>query len=176
MPTSTPTRARRPKPAVVKAVTAAEPDVLDDDERPAPIELTVTFDRDGDDEEHTFLARPRLTYKRMREAANAQAKGGVEAVLRFEKMIRPSLVDDDGTPAKWTPDAAVEGKFVDWNGDERDVADLAGLLEFVAGSSRRRWHHLMDVDDDVEITFSSILAAYEKLIENAETDRPTRRS
>ncbi len=169
MPTSTPRR--RPAP---KAVEQAGATVTDIDDAPPPVEFTVEFERDGEPEPHTFRARPRFTFKRMNEAAKASRDGGLNAVLRFEKMIRPSLVDTDGTPARWTP-VIEDGEFEDWNGDVHDMEDLPALLAADAGSSKRRWQHLMDDDDDLEITIEEIVKVYELLI-GAATDRPTRRS
>lgn len=169
MPTSTPRR----RPAV-KAVEQAGATVTDIDDAPPPTEFTVEFERDGDPEPHTFQARPRFTFKRMNEAAKASRDGGAAAVLRFEKMIRPSLLDNDGTPAKWTP-VVEDGEFEDPSGEMRDIADLPGFLEADAGSSKRRWAHLMDDDDDLEISIEEIVKVYELLV-TAATDRPTRRS
>lgn len=173
MTTSTPTRKRASRSAAVQAV-PNEPADEATDELSDAVEFTVTFDRDGDAEEHTFAARPKFSYKRMREAATAQAKGGAAALLRFEKMIRPSLCDDDGVPSKWVPEVNA-GKFVDPDGVERDVADLSALLAPEAGSSRRRWAHLMDDDDEVEIEIDDIVKAYEVLV-GAATERPTQKS
>lgn len=168
MPTTTPRR--RP----VKAVTTGDATVTDIDDAPPPTEFTVEFERDGEPEVHTFRARPRFTFKRMNEAAKAARDGGLDAVLRFEKMIRPSLVNNDGTPARWMP-VIEDGEFEDWNGDVHDAADLPALLEADAGSSKRRWAHLMDDDDDLEISVEEIVKVYELLV-GAATDRPTRRS
>lgn len=142
---------------------------------PAPIERQVMFWRDDDEEPHTFRARPRLTYKRMSDMAKAEHAGGAERIRMLERMIRPSLVDDDGTPAKWQPEVE-EGEFVDPSGDTRPVSELAALLEFEAGSSRRRWVHLMDRDDEVEIETEEVVGLYEKLVEASSGNRPTRRS
>lgn len=155
---------------------AVPDETVDDttDDASDTVEFTVTVDRDGDDEDHTFSARPKFSYKRMREAATAQAKGGAAALLRFEKMIRPSLCDDDGTPVKWRPEIN-DGHFIDPNGVERPVVDLEAVLAPEAGSSRRRWAHLMDDDDEVEIELDEIVKAYEVLV-GAATERPTRKS
>ncbi len=169
MPTSTPRR----RPAV-KAVEQAGATVTDIDDAPPPVEFTVEFTRDDEPETHTFRARPRFTYKRMNEAAKASSLGGAAAVLRFEKMIRPSLLDTDGTPAKWVP-IVKDGEFEDPTGEMRDVADIASYLEANAGSSKRRWAHLMDDDDELEVTIEEIVKVYELMV-TAATDRPTRRS
>lgn len=150
-----------------EAIVALDPDTvefdvqfLDLDEEPA--------------ESHTFRARPHFGYKRMREAALAQQRGGMDAVMRFEKMIVPSLVDDDGTPAQWAPEVE-DGEFVDPDGDTRPVADLPQVLDPANGSSRRRWGHLMDARDDLSIDIGEIVRVYELLVEKS-SSRPTQRS
>lgn len=163
--------ATRKRPPAVKAAPAPDADDGDSNE---PVAFELDFERDGEMETVKFLARPRFTYKRIREAAKAQSKGGVDAVMRFEKMIVPSLCDDDGVPAKWTPTAA-GGTFTDPDGNERDVKELAALLAPEAGSSRRRWMYLMDEDDDAEPDLDSLVAAYERLVEVA-NERPMQRS
>lgn len=175
MPPVTTRATPRRKPAAPR-----HPTVIDEDGRtvdedlPEPVEFTVEFERDGEPEPHTFLARPRLTYKRMTDAARGQKTQGVGAVLLFEKLIRPALLDTDGVPAKWTAELE-DGQFVDPDGETRDLSDLPGLLEFKAGSSKRRWLHLMDDDDDVEVELDAIADAYELLVGKAGS-RPTRKS
>lgn len=169
MPT-VPTR-KRPAPHPI------HPDVEADDGGellPEPVEFTVEFDREGEPETHTFLARPKLTYKRMTDAARGVKSKGLAAVTLFEKLIRPALLDDDGVPAKWRPEVD-GGTFIDPDGETRELADLPKLLELEAGSSRRRWLYLMDDDDELEVDLQEIADAYELLIGKA-TDRPTRRS
>ena len=158
---------------------AVQPAVVDEDgaevvDLPGLVEHMVPFDRDGDREEHTFRARPRMSYKRMADIVRARKSGdGVDALAVFERMIRPALLDTDGVPAKWKPEVE-DGVFVDPDGKERPVADLADVTAFDAGSSRRRWIHLLDVDDEVEVELDDITDFYEALIEAA-SDRPTQR-
>lgn len=154
------------QPAVIDNETGAE---VDD----GLVEFTVTFDRDGVDEKHTFLAKPKFGYKQMRGAAKGRKAGGVEAILLFEQFIRPSLLNSDGTPAGWRPEVK-GGEFVDPDGETRPASDAGALLEFEAGSSRRRWMALMDDDDDLQVDLDQIASAYETLVE-ASAERPTQR-
>ncbi|SHL53155.1 hypothetical protein SAMN05443637_13518 [Pseudonocardia thermophila] len=184
MPQTT-TRRRRPAtktttPAKTAAASApAEQDDYDETvaavvDLPGTVVHTVQFERDGVVEEHTFTARPRMTYKRMADIVKARRSGdGVDALAAFERMIRPALLDDDGTPANWEPEVR-GGVFIDPDGNERPVEDLQELLAFENGSSRRRWIHLMDKDDYVDVEMGEISDFYERLFEEA-SERPTQR-
>jgi hypothetical protein len=170
MPTTTPSRNRTKRP------TPAKPIVIDQDGTELEdglVTFSITFDRDGEPEEHSFTARPKFGYKQMIDSAKGRKAGGVETLLLFERMIRPALLNDDGTPAKWQP-RPKGGEFEDWNGETRPTSELADLLEFEAGSSRRRWMALMDDDDELQVELDQITDAYEKLIEVA-AERPTQR-
>ncbi len=149
-------------------VIALDPDV---------IEFEVDFaDADtGDAETHTFRARPRYGYKRMRDAALAQKRRGADLVLMFERMIAPSLLNDDGTPVGWTPEFSSNGDFVDPDGNTRPVSELDTVSNPDAGSSRRRWAHLMDERDELDPGLDELQRVYQLLIENA-SGRPTGRS
>ena len=173
--TTTRRRTTASKPKAVRA----EPVVIDEQgaevvDLPGLVEHNVPFERDGEREEHTFRARPRMSYKRMADIVKARRGGdGVAALAVFERMIRPALIDTDGVPAKWKAELE-DGYFVDHEGRERPAADLADLLAFDAGSSKRRWLHLLDDDDEVEVELDDITDFYEALVEAA-SDRPTQR-
>lgn len=178
MPTTTPRKA--PARKTVRGVpaqtdTASDTDdvvVLDVD----VVEFDVEFeDADtGETETHTFRARPRYSYKRMRDAALAQKKRGADLVLMFERMIVPSLLNDDGTPVEWTPEFSSNGDFTDPSGATRKVADLDSITTPDAGSSRRRWAHLMDERDELDPGLDELQRVYNLLIENS-SGRPTQR-
>lgn len=172
MPNTTTRRRPAAKPKTAPAVVDEDgAEVLD---LPGLVEHTVPFERDGELEEHLFRAQPRMSYKRMADIVKARRSGdGVAALAVFERMIRPALVDTDGVPAKWQP-VIKDGVFVDPDGNERPAADAADLLAFEAGSSKRRWIHLLDVDDEVEVELDDITKFYEVLVEEA-SDRPTQR-
>lgn len=139
------------------------------------VEFDVEFtNRAKEPEVHTFRARPEFGYKRMREAALARQRGGTDAVMMFERMIIPSLLDDDGTPNEWQPQVE-DGHFEDPDGVLRPTKDLQKVMDPDAGSSLRRWSHLMDVRDDLNIEFEEIAKTYDLLVEKS-SGRPTRRS
>lgn len=173
MPNTT-TRRRPGGTAKPKAVAA--PAVINEDgaeiDEPGLLQHTVLFSRDGEVEEHVFNARPEMSYKRMQDIVRARRSGdGVDALAIFERMIRPSMIDTDGTPAKWKPEIE-DGMFVDPHGDERPVSELADMTAFEAGSSRRRWIYLIDVDDELDVKLPEIEKLYEALVE-ASAARPT---
>lgn len=174
-----PTTTRRRTGGAAKPKATTQPAVIDEDgaevvDLPGLIEHTVPFERDGEREDHTFNARPRMSYKRMADIVKARRSGdGVDRLAVFERMIRPALVDTDGVPAKWAAEVE-DGYFTDPDGKERPVADLPDLVAFEAGSSRRRWIHLLDLDDEVEVELDDITSFYEALVEAA-SDRPTQR-
>jgi hypothetical protein len=172
------TTRRRPTASKPKAV-RAQPTVIDEEgaevvDLPGIVDHTVPFERDGEVEEHTFRAQPRMSYKRMADIVRARrSDDGVDALAAFERMIRPALLDDDGTPAKWKAEVR-GGVFVDPEGNERPTEDLVDVLAFEAGSSKRRWIALLDQDDEVDVELDDIAGFYEVLVEAA-SDRPTRR-
>lgn len=169
--TTTTTRKRTTaKPRSRPTPTAADEDAEIDE---GLVTHTVAFKRDGEVEEHTFSARPQFGYKQMADSAKARKDGGLGAVLLFERFIRPSLLNNDGTPAKWEP-SPQGGEFVAPDGETRPMSELPELLEFESGSSRRRWAALMDDDDELQIDLDEITGFYEALVE-ATAGRPTQR-
>jgi hypothetical protein len=140
----------------------------------APIvEFSVGFVRDGVEEVHEFAARLRVSYADT--VGLVKNQGGEGALPYLDRMIRRSLVDDDGTPAKWRPEAS-DGKVVAPDGTEVDIADAQKYTAFEAGSSRRRWVQLMEHDDDVEVELEQIMQVFEYLASEAAEGRPTSRS
>jgi hypothetical protein len=137
------------------------------------VEFSVGFVRDGVEETHEFTARPRFTYSDTLGLVKNQKDAS--ALPFLDRMIRRSLVDSDGTPAKWQLEL-VDGQVVAPDGSEVDIAEAQKFAAFEAGSSRRRWAHLMETDDDVEIEFEQIMQVFEYLTSEAANGRPTSRS
>lgn len=173
--TSRRTSTRKPRTAAAEVEESPTAAIIALD--PGTVEFDVTFLTEDDDEEiHSFRARPEFGYKRIREAALANQRGGIDAFMRFEKMIVPALVDDDGTPAKWVVERTEdEAGFIDPDGNDRPLSDLADITDPENGSSRRRWGHLMDVRDDLRVDIEEIIRVYNLLVEKA-SERPTKRS
>jgi hypothetical protein len=142
------------------------------DVKPAPIvEFSVAFVRDGVEEIHEFQARPRTTYGDMLGLVKHQDDEKGRALLYLDRMISRMLLDSDGTPAKFKPNLH-DGHFSDPDGNHTPEDDLPKFLAFEAGSSRRRWIHLMQFDDEVEVDFSQINDVFEHLTSEAAA-RPT---
>ena len=149
----------------------------------APVhEFEFAFLRDGVEEVHEFAARPRFGWK---ETAGAISLMGVMdgktghgelgyAVRYLDGILRRSLVNDDGTPEKWTA-TVVDGHFTDPAGDHVPEELLPLVEAFDAGSSRRRWVHLMTRDDDVTVEQGQLMELFDDLMTVA-ADRPTERS
>jgi hypothetical protein len=91
-----------------------------------------------------------------------------------DRLIGRSLDNTDGTPEKWKP-TVVDRHFTAPNGDHTPAELLAGFESFDAGSSRRRWVHLMEVDDDITVEPDQIVELMADLLEAA-ANRPTTRS
>lgn len=147
-------------------------------------EFTMIFVRDGVNEEHEFTARPRLGWgdiAALLPVAGGGGEGSTQALKQIDRLIRRSLVDNDGTPEKWQPrvvtpdDEYAEPWFTAPNGDHCPLDLLPGFEAFDAGSSRRRWVHLMERDDDVTIEPEQIMDLVNDLMEVA-SERPTKSS
>lgn len=119
--------------------------------------FVAVFRRNGVAEEHEFTAEPHMDYKAMVGLVSGQN----EATLRtMDRTIRQSLVNDDGAP------------LLSWAGEEANEDEST----FTEWSSRRRWVHLMDADDEVTIHERVIMAMFQDLVKEASKGRPTKRS
>lgn len=141
---------------------------------PPLVEFSIDFVRDGVSEVHEFAARPRMSYgDTVGLIKNQDNDSGTLPFL--DRLIRRSLVNDDGVPAKWAPEFE-DGEFTAPDGSKHPSAELAQFTTFEAGSSRRRWAYLLDKDDDVEVEIEQIVAVFEYLTSAASEARPTKRS
>jgi hypothetical protein len=165
------------------AIKVYEP--ADEPGEPAPQhEFAVIFLRDGVRERHEFLAEPRFDWQNLRglmHMMDSRRGEGIsmQALTQIDRLIRRSLVNTDGVPERWVPKVVSEpGKepwFTDPQGDHC-TADMLPLYEaFDQGSSRRRWMHLMDHDDDVTVKAEQIVDLMQDLMEVA-ARRPTKSS
>lgn len=64
----------------------------------------LKVDRNGVDEIHKFTVAPRLTIAEMILAVASQSGNGLGAVEGILRMVKRNLVNDDGVPAKWSPE------------------------------------------------------------------------
>jgi hypothetical protein len=149
---------------------------------PPEFSFTMIFVRDGVEEPHEFTARPTMGWQDMRglvpllggQSKDMDQELAGHAVRVIDRLVRRALRNDDGTPEKWHP-TVVDGHFTAPNGDHTPESLLSGFEAFEAGSSRRRWVHLMEEDDEVTIELDQMVALMEDVIA-AVGDRPTTKS
>jgi hypothetical protein len=145
-----------------------------------PFEFSMIFLRDEVEEKHEFTARPTMSWQDTRAIMPIIAGQGsdeaqiAQAVKVMDRLIRRVLANDDGTPEKWKP-TVVDGHFTDPQGDHTPVNLLPAYEAFDAGSSRRRWVHLMENDDEITIDVEQVIDLMRDLMEAAAA-RPTTRS
>jgi hypothetical protein len=146
---------------------------------PPEVPFAMIFVRDGVEERHEFTARPTMGWQDVRGLVPLM--GGKtddqltqQAVKVIDRLIRRVLANDDGTPELWTP-TVVDGHFTDPNGDHTPLDLLPAYETFTAGSSRRRWVHLMEHDDEVTVEAEQIVDLMADLV-SAAGERPTQRS
>jgi hypothetical protein len=141
------------------------------DIEPIPVvDFSVTFDVDGEETEHYFKARPQITYGDMVALKKHEADDQGAVLPYLDRVIRRSLINNDGTPVKWRP-IVKAGQFANPDGTDVPVADLPKYTAHEAGSSRRRWVELIDSDDAV-VDFEQVMSVFEWLAEEA-ANRPT---
>lgn len=149
-------------------------------EQPPEVPFAMIFIRDGVEERHEFVANPTMGWQDVRGliplmGGKADDQALSQAAIRVvDRLIGRSLDNTDGTPEKWRPNV-VDGFFTAPNGDHTAVELLPGFESFDAGSSRRRWVHLMEKDDDITVEPDQIVALMADLLEVA-ANRPTTRS
>lgn len=146
---------------------------------PPEVPFVMIFVRDGVEERHEFVAHPTMGWQDVRGLVPLM--GGKtddaltqQAVRVIDRLIRRVLANDDGTPELWEP-TVVDTHFTDPNGDHTPLELLPAYEAFTAGSSRRRWVHLMEHDDDVTVEAEQIVDLLADLLEAA-GQRPTQRS
>lgn len=161
------------------AIKVYEPEA--DPGEPAPQhEFALIFKRDGVRERHEFTAEPQYDWKNLRSLMylmESRRDEGFDpkALAQIDRLVRRALVNHDGTPERWrakvvSPDDG-EPWFTDPNGDHTPAEMLPLYEEFSAGSSRRRWAHLMDVDDEVTVDFKQVTDLMQDLMAIAGKDR-----
>lgn len=149
-----------------------EPD--DESEPPDWREITIVADHDGEQRKHTFRVKLDLDYKDMVAVTRFTTKGGSEADMlpTVDRVLRRSMCDADGTPARWRPQVNEE-QFVAPDGTVLPADRVDEFTGFEAGSSSRRWRALL-VDDDVFIDPERLMDAWNGLM-GGTAERPTRR-
>lgn len=145
-----------------------------------------TFMRDDEPETHRFVARAVTDMTGLASLFTAVKKNPEQALPEMLGVIAKMLDNKDGTPAKWQPVALPipeglpeeerpERMFRAPNGELYPVAEADRFLTFEAGSSRRRWLHLINEDDELTTDSTAITSLFEWLAGLA-AGRPTQPS
>ena len=144
-----------------------------------PFELEVY--RGDTPEVHTFIARPKTDLGpliQLNSMMNDPMRMGAKALQVIARMMD----DSDGTPADWAPVTApkprnagesYEPKFRGPDGRLHPMDKQATFLDIEAGSSRRRWQHIILEDDGVSVDIEVLMEIMTDLIEAATGNRPT---
>lgn len=165
--------------------------------RPAPREeFEFTFLRDDEPETHRFAVRAHTDVVGLTSTlmlAKSSPEAAMPAVLR---VIAKMLDNKDGTPHGWRPvpladkpnpeqadgpepdDAEAtlrERKFRGPDGNLHTFEHAARFQAFEAGSSRRRWLHLIEEDDYVSVDAQDLMELFEWAVGLA-AGRPTQPS
>jgi len=160
---------------------------------PARESFNFAFDRDGDEEIHSFNAVGRTDIGSLVFTLVSATTKPEDALSGMMRMIAKMLDNRDGTPAKWRPtplplpgkeDRVPSGtdsedldeeeavvKFRAPNGALLPMAEAGRFTEFNAGSSRRRWLELMQ-DDELTVDAEPLTKLFEWLVGLA-AGRPT---
>jgi hypothetical protein len=148
-----------------------------------PVQFALVVLRDGEEEEHIFTAIPRLPAQDIVQAIRIRSQGGTQVLGPMMNTIRKMLSNRDGVPSTWSlvvlpqkKGAAQEPKF---RGPDGKLYPLSKAEEFEAvsaGSSRRRWDHLMKDDEDAIVDMKDLADIFEYLVGLASNDRPTQPS
>jgi hypothetical protein len=157
--------------------------------RKAPIPrepFDFTFLRDDEPEVHHFQARAVVDTATLVMMLSNVRRHPEEAMGGVVRMVGKMLDNKDGTPTGWKPEPwkperpeggelpeePTESLFVGPDGDPIDQAAVDKLATFEAGSSRRRWLHLLEEDDEVIVDASALTKLFEWLVGLA-AGRPT---
>jgi hypothetical protein len=142
--------------------------------------ITVSYIRGGEIEVQTFniIVKP----IDMGTAFRLMLAGAVNDATALPSMIRligQYMVNHDGVSATWEykplapkPDEPEISRFRAPNGKFLPVEKAEQFTDPAKGSSRRRWLHLMNVDEDAEIQQETITDLLKYLTEVA-ANRPT---
>jgi hypothetical protein len=155
--------------------------------KPLPFEFELYRDHPEHDdpvaEVHEFTAMPRLDagqlIRLLTGVDSAESNPG-DMLHALSEGIRKALSDKDGTPQHWRPTALpkVEDKPLSFRGPDgqfypfTDQAAIEKFSAFDAGSSRRRWAHLLFDDEQVSVPLEPLVELAQDLIE-AGSGRPT---
>lgn len=158
-----------------------------------------TFMRDDEPETYTFNARAVTDTAGIASTLGVAEKHPERALPGMLRMISKMLDNKDGTPRGWEPkvlpppqapadqptlsgefdviddepDDEPEPKFRGPDGELHPMSAAEKFQAFEAGSSRRRWHQLMDDDEEITADGKALIKLFEWLVGLA-AGRPTR--
>jgi len=145
-----------------------------------PVQFALVVLRDGEEEEHVFSAIPQLPAQDIVQAMRARSQDGTQVLGPMMNTIRKMLSNRDGVPSTWSlvvvppkKGSTQEPKF---RGPDGKLYPLSRAEEFEAvsaGSSKRRWDHLMQDDEDAIVDMKDLTDIFEYLVGLATNDRPT---
>lgn len=105
----------------------------------------------------------------------AQKNDAGKAAEAYYRTIAKMVDNNDGIPANWEPSALPQSDGdergpvfrVPWGADKGALVPMenaGAYLKSEVHSSRRRWLHLMEVDDDAIVEFKDLSELFEWLI------------
>jgi hypothetical protein len=150
---------------------------------PMPFEFAIHREGADEPEVHEFTAMPRLDAGqliRLLTGVDKADENPGDMLGALSESVRKVLDDKDGTPQRWTVEQlpVVDGQPPSFRGPDgviypvSDRKAIDGFLAFSAGSSRRRWAHLLFDDDGVLVEIEDLVELAQDLIQ-AGSDRPT---
>jgi hypothetical protein len=132
-----------------------------------------------------FMVRPGHVSNEAIQVIKHRLSGSNNQILMtVMRMIRKMMIDSDGVSVRWNfGDSILEAKkkgedpsaFRGPDGKIYDLTDTEAIEKFQKienGSSRRRWHHLMEEDDDLSIEVDDLMEILDWSIAEA-SNRPT---
>lgn len=153
------------------------------------VEFELVAYNEDDEKTFAFTAAVRnLPAELVHLAAKAETEPS-KAARPLIRLLGKLMSNKDGVPSSWSPleldddDPGVPegGKAIDYYRDHEghvrafsDTETLEWLQNIDNGSSRRRWQHLMEVDDEAVVELEDLIAVAEYLVAEG-SDRPTAR-
>lgn len=139
--------------------------------RREPFDFTVM--RDEDPETHNFLALAITDLPGLAAAFTNVDKHPDRAIGGLFRVISRMLDNKDGVPAQWRAeplpekDDAGPDDPINFRAPDGSILPMEQAAQFEAveaGSSRRRWLHLMEDDDSVYVEKEDLLALFRWLV------------
>lgn len=143
--------------------------------RRIPFEFAYLRDETVESQSFNLLAKPMDIGVANRMLSQSKGDNEAEAIPALIALIAKFMDDKDGTGARWKPvelppkkneDPPVK-RFRGPDGKLHEWAESAAFLELAAGSSRRRWLHLLIEDEECSVDVDALVKLLEFLVEIA---------